>query len=94
MDSFYKTIFYPIMYILSPFSTNPISLCFGSHVDMVSNLDPVSMIFLLSFFNNYITTSAKRLGDSTINVHTNYGDFCIGSGLVWLPTTGVAPTCD
>jgi hypothetical protein len=45
---------------------------------MVSNLDPVSMIFAL-FFNNYLVTSAKRLDDSTINTHENYDGFCIGS---------------
>jgi hypothetical protein len=49
---------------------------------MVSNLDPVSMIFALFLFNNYLATSAKRLGDSTINVHKNYGAFCIGSALI------------
>ena len=48
MDSFYRTTFYPITYTLSPFSTNHIPLCLGSRVDMVSNLDPVSMIFVLS----------------------------------------------
>ena len=47
MDSFYRIIFYPITYVLSPFSTNHIPKCLGS-VDMVSNLDPVSMIFALS----------------------------------------------
>jgi hypothetical protein len=35
-------------YILSPLSTNHITSCLGSRVDMVSNLDPVSMIFALS----------------------------------------------
>jgi hypothetical protein len=39
------------------------------------------MIFALSLFNNYLATSAKRLGDSIINVHRNYDDFCIGSAL-------------
>jgi hypothetical protein len=48
MDSFYVIIFYLITYILSPFSTNRITSCLGSHVDMVSNLDPVAMIFALS----------------------------------------------
>ena len=48
VDSFYRTTFYPITYILSPFSTNHIPSCFGSRVDMVSNLDPVSMILALS----------------------------------------------
>jgi hypothetical protein len=49
---------------------------------MVSNLDPVSMIFALSLFNNYLAMSAKRLSDSTINVHRNYGGFCIESALM------------
>jgi hypothetical protein len=50
---------------------------------MVSNLDPISMIFALSLslFNNYIDTSAKWLGGSIINVHKNYGGFCIRSAL-------------
>jgi hypothetical protein len=49
---------------------------------MVSNLDPVSMIFALSLFNNYLAMSAKCLGDSTINVHRNYGGFYIESALM------------
>ena len=81
MDSFYGTIFYPIAYILSLFCTNHIHSCLGSRVDMVFNLDPISMIFALSLFNNYIITSAKRLDGSIINVHRNYGDFYIGSAL-------------
>jgi hypothetical protein len=81
IDSFYITIFYPITYILSPFSINHIPLCFGSRVDMISNLDPVSIIFL-SLFNNYIAISTKHLGVSTINVYRNYGGFCIGSALI------------
>ena len=80
MDSFYRIIFYPITYILSSFSTNHIPSCLNSRVDMVSNLDPVSMIFALFLFNNYLATSAKYLGGSTINAHRNYG-FCIGSAL-------------
>jgi hypothetical protein len=48
MNSFYGTFFYPITYILSPFSNNHIPSFIGSCVDMVSNLDPVSMIFALS----------------------------------------------
>ena len=79
MDSFCRTIFYPITYILSPFSTNHISSCLGSRVDIVSNLDPVYMNFALSLFNNHLVTSAKRLGGSTINAHRNYDSFCIGS---------------
>ena len=47
MDSFYRTIFYPITYILSLFSTTHIPSYLGSRVDMVFNLDPVSMIFAL-----------------------------------------------
>jgi hypothetical protein len=48
---------------------------------MVSNLDLVSMIFALSFFNIYLATLAKCLGGSTINVHRNYDGFCIESAL-------------
>jgi hypothetical protein len=81
MDSFYRTFFYPITYIVSPLSTNHIPSCFGSRVDMVSNLDLVSMIFALSLFNNYLATSVKWLDDSTINVHRNYDGFCIRSAL-------------
>ena len=68
IDSFYTIIFYPITFILSSFSTNHITLCLESCVDMVSNLDLVSMIFTLSLFNNYLTTSAKNLGGTIINV--------------------------
>ena len=81
INNFYITFFYQITYIFSPFSTNYISSCIGSRVDMVSNLDLVSMIFALSLFNNYLAISAKRLGDSTINVHINYSGFCIGCAL-------------
>jgi len=73
MDSFYTTIFYPITFILSPFSTNYITLCLGSCVDMVSILDQVSMIFTL--FSNYLATSAKCLGGTIINVYRNYDSF-------------------
>ena len=45
MDNFYIIFFYPITYILFPFSTNHISSYLGSRVDMISNLDPVYMIF-------------------------------------------------
>jgi hypothetical protein len=49
MDSrFYKTMFYPVTYILSLFATNHIPSCLDSPVDMVSNLDPIFMIFVLS----------------------------------------------
>ena len=48
MDSFYKIFFYPIIFILSPFSANHITSCLGFCVDIVSNLDLVSMIFVLS----------------------------------------------
>jgi hypothetical protein len=68
MDSFYRTTFYSIIYILFPFSTNHILSCLSSCVDMVSNLDLISTIFALSLFNNYLATSAKRSGDGTINV--------------------------
>jgi len=46
IDSFYKIFFDPITFILSPFSTNHITFCLGSRIDMISNLDPISMIFL------------------------------------------------
>jgi len=46
--SFYRILFYPITFIISPFSTNHITSCLGFCVDMVSHLDPVSMIFALS----------------------------------------------
>ena len=48
MDSFYRIFFYPITFILSPFSANHIALCLEFCVDMVYNSDPVSMIFALS----------------------------------------------
>jgi hypothetical protein len=48
MDSFYRIFLYPITFILSPLLANHITLCLGFCVDMVSNLDPVSMIFILS----------------------------------------------
>jgi hypothetical protein len=48
MNSFYITIFYPITYILFSFSINHIHSYLGSRVDIVSNLDLVSMIFALS----------------------------------------------
>ena len=48
MNSFNKTIFYLITYILSSFSTNHIPSCLDSRVDMISNLDLVSIIFALS----------------------------------------------
>jgi hypothetical protein len=40
MGSFYKIIFYSIAYILSSFSTNHITSCLGSRVDMISNFRP------------------------------------------------------
>ena len=82
MDSFYRIFLYPITFILSPLLANHITLCLGFCVDMVSNLDPVSMIFTLSLFNNYIVTSAKCLGDTAINVYRNHNGFCIGSALM------------
>jgi hypothetical protein len=48
IDNFYGIFFYPITYILSTFSTNHIPSCLGSRVDMISNLDLVSMTFALS----------------------------------------------
>ena len=48
IDNLYRIIFYPITCILSSFCTNLNPSCLGSRVDMVSNLDPVSMIFALS----------------------------------------------
>ena len=78
IDSFYRTIFYSITYTLSIlYQSHPFMSCF--RVDMVSNLDPVSIIFAL--FNNYLAISAKHLDGSTINVYRNYDDFCIGSAL-------------
>jgi hypothetical protein len=47
IDSFYRIIFYLITFILSPFLANHITSYLGFRVDMVSNLDPVSMIFAL-----------------------------------------------
>ena len=79
MDSFYIIICYPIIFILFPFSTNHITSCLGFRVDMVSKLDPVSMTFALSLFNNYLATSAKYLDGTIINVYRNYGGFCIGT---------------
>jgi len=48
IDNFYRIIFYPIIFIFFPLSTNYIILCLGSSVDMISNLDPVSIIFVFS----------------------------------------------
>ena len=48
MHNFYIIFFYPIIYVLYPFSANHIPSCLGSRIDMVSNLDPVSIIFALS----------------------------------------------
>ena len=48
MDSFYRILFYSITFILSSFLINHITLCLGFCVDMVSNLELVSMIFALS----------------------------------------------
>jgi len=44
MDSFYTIICYPITFILSILNQS-ITLCLGSRVDMVSKLNPVSLIF-------------------------------------------------
>ena len=43
---------------------------------MISNLDPISIIFALFIFNNYL---AKRISSSIINVYKNYGSLCIVS---------------
>ena len=67
MDSFNRVFFYPITFIFSSSSTNYITSCLGSRVDMISNLNPVSMIFL-PVFNNYLIISAKCLGDTAINI--------------------------
>ena len=80
INSFYRIFFYPITFILSPFLANHITLYLGFCVDMVSNLDPVFMIFAL-LFNNSIATSAKCLGGTVINMHRNHDGFCIGSAL-------------
>jgi hypothetical protein len=48
MNGFCRIIFYLITYIFSPFSINHIISCLDSHVDLVSSLDPVSIIFALS----------------------------------------------
>ena len=48
LDSFYRKTFYPIIFILFPFSINHITSCLQSRVDMVFNLDLVSMTFALS----------------------------------------------
>ena len=81
IDSFYRIFFYPITFIVSPFLTNHITSCLGFCVDMVSNLDPGSMIFALSLFNNSLATSAKCLGGTIINIYRNHDGFCIGSAL-------------
>ena len=79
MDSFYRLFFYPITFILFPFLANHITSCLGFCLDMVSNLDPVSMIFTLSLFNNSLATSAKCLGGTAINIYRNHDGLCIGS---------------
>ena len=65
--SFYRIIFYPITYILSPFSTNYITSYPGSRVYMVCNLDPVSIIFALFLFNNYIAMSIENTRDRNLS---------------------------
>ena len=82
INSFYRIFLYSITFIISPFLANHITSCLGFCVDMVSNLDPVYMIFTLSIFNNYIATSAKCLDGAAINVYRNHNDFCIGSALI------------
>ena len=64
IDCFYIIIFYPITFILS-ISTN-ISLYVLDLVDMVSNLNSVSMIFALS----------------SIIVYKKHDGQCIGSALM------------
>ena len=81
-EQFLQNIFfYPIIFILSPFLLNHITSCLGSCVDMVSNIDPVSMICALSLFNNSLATSAKCLGGTAINIYRNHDDFYIESAL-------------
>ena len=77
MDSSYRIIFHSITYILCPFSTNQ------SHPFMswFSCRHGFYDFCFISLFNNYLATLVKRLGDSTINVHRNYGGFCIRSVL-------------
>jgi hypothetical protein len=82
MDSFYGIFFFIQSHTLF---ANHIPPCLGFRVDMVSNLDPVYIIFALSLFNNDLATLVKCLGDSTINVHRNYGGVCIRSALSKLP---------
>jgi len=52
---------------------------------MVSNLDPVSMIFF-SLFYNYLITSAKYLSDTIINIYKNYNNFYIENILTYRGT--------
>jgi hypothetical protein len=47
-NNFGGTIFYPITYILSSFSIDHIPSRLDSRVDIVSDLDSVSIIFTLS----------------------------------------------
>ena len=67
MDSFYRTIFYPITYIRSLFSINHITSYVDSRVYMVCNLDPVSIIFALFLFNNYIAMSIENTRDRNLS---------------------------
>lgn len=66
MYSFYKIIFYSINFFF--YSQPIISLLV---LNLVSNLDPIFIIFALSFFNNYFATLAKYLGDTIINIYRN-----------------------
>jgi hypothetical protein len=77
MDSFYGTFFIQ----LHIFSTNYIPSCLDSRVDVVYNLDPVSIIFVL-FSITTLPHQQKRLCVSIINVHKNYGGVCIKSTLI------------
>jgi len=49
---------------------------------VVFKLDPVSIIFALSLFNNSLATLAKYLGGTAINIYRNYDGFCIRSALI------------
>ena len=44
----YRIFLYTITFILSPFLANHINLCLEFCIDIVSNIDPVSMIFAIS----------------------------------------------
>jgi hypothetical protein len=54
-------------------------LSLGSRLDMVL----LGFYDFFSLFNDYLATSAKRLGGSIINVYRNYDGFCIRSALMF-----------